>query len=293
MVVLKGASAPDERTDLENTRSLFSLPWFSGRVFAGLQAAMHEDGAKALSVEGAFMSQLILQLLDWQRDGALFNSGLYSFYSFCQQRVHRSKAQIYQDLWVLYMLKEKRNGYFVEFGACDGELLSNTALLEQEYGWTGILAEPNPVWHEALRRNRSCAVSTKCVHSSSGDTVQFDNIPSMPELSRMTDIIPDDVHERNGNRNEKVSLAVETISLADLLREYNAPTEIDYLSIDTEGSELAIIENFDFDAYSFRLISIEHAGDQSKRREIANILVYNGYTVWRSELSRWDDWFFK
>lgn len=253
---------------------------------------MHQDKDKALAAEGAFMSQLMLQLLDWQREGELFNQGLYSFYAFCQQRLDRSMAQIYQDLWVLFMLKEKRDGYFVEFGACDGELLSNTALLERDYGWTGILAEPNPVWHDALKANRKCAISTRCVHAETGRTIEFDNIPGMPELSRVSGIVPDDIHERNGNRSTKVTVNVETISLLDLLREHDAPAVIDYLSVDTEGSELSILEAFDFGEYSFRLISVEHAGEARKREAVKQLLESKGYTRWRHEISRWDDWYF-
>ena len=65
-----------------------------------------------------------------------------------------SNAQLLQDLWVLYELKEKRNGYFVEFGACDGMSLSNTLLLEKTFGWQGALAEPARAWHAALYANR-------------------------------------------------------------------------------------------------------------------------------------------
>src|SRR3979409_966312 len=60
---------------------------------------------------------------------------------------HESKSQILQDLWVGYELNERRGGFFVEFGATNGVVNSNTWLLEKKYGWKGILAEPNPVWH--------------------------------------------------------------------------------------------------------------------------------------------------
>ena len=52
------------------------------------------------------------------------------------------KSQIYQDIFVLYTLNWKRNGFFVEFGATNGFDLSNSYLLEKDFGWKGILCEP-------------------------------------------------------------------------------------------------------------------------------------------------------
>ncbi|MEA2989895.1 MAG: hypothetical protein QOG83_2606 [Alphaproteobacteria bacterium] len=45
---------------------------------------------------------------------------------------------------MLHETGRKTSGYFVEFGATDGSNLSNTYLLERDFGWHGILAEPNP-----------------------------------------------------------------------------------------------------------------------------------------------------
>lgn len=215
---------------------------------------------------------------------------LIAFFSFAFLNRHRSRAQILQDLWVLHQTQEKRSGYFVEFGACDGLSLSNTLLLEKGYGWTGILAEPDPRWHEALYKNRSCHISTKCVHSASGEIMSF-SCATIPELSRITDVVPDDSHERSGNRRQAENVNVETITLLDLLREAEAPGYIDYLSIDTEGSEELILRDFDFSAYRFGLITIEHAGEQKKRNAIFKLLTKHGYRRWYPEMSRWDDWY--
>ena len=72
-------------------------------------------------------------------------------------------SQLKQDLFVLLETGFKRGGYFVEFGATNGIDLSNTYLLEREFGWTGILAEPATAWHEALQRNRNAIIDTDCV----------------------------------------------------------------------------------------------------------------------------------
>ena len=40
-------------------------------------------------------------------------------------------------------LGQRRDGFFVEAGAWDGEYLSNTKFFEKERNWTGLLVEPN------------------------------------------------------------------------------------------------------------------------------------------------------
>ncbi|MCJ2042985.1 FkbM family methyltransferase [Methylobacterium sp. J-078] len=183
----------------------------------------------------------------------------------------------------------KRNGFFVEFGVCDGLKLSNTVVLEKNFGWSGIIAEPARSWHDALFLNRSCSISTKCVYGKSGERITF-NETGERELSTIDSFSQSDSHapaRETGNRYE-----VETISLRDLLIERDAPRQIDYLSIDTEGSEFDIISNFNFDEFDVKLVSIEHNFTE-RREQIANLMANNGYRRVFSSLTLFDDWFIK
>ena len=85
---------------------------------------------------------------------------------------------------------------------------------------------------------------------------------------------------------------VKTISLYDLLEKYNAPKYIDYLSIDTEGSEYEILKNFDFEKYVFKIITCEH-NHTDMREKIYTLLTNNGYVRKYENLSQWDDWYVK
>lgn len=202
-----------------------------------------------------------------------------------------SKAQLRQDLFVLSELNFKKNGYFVEFGATNGVDLSNTYLLEKHFNWTGILAEPAQIWHEELKLNRTAAIETKCVWESSNEKLLFNEVTDdehQGELSTIDKFTSSDRHSDRRKSGRKYE--VETISLNDLLYLHNAPTTIDYLSIDTEGSEFAILAGFDFSKYNIKIITCEH-NHTSAREEIHKLLTSKGFSRKFEEFSEFDDWY--
>ena len=205
-----------------------------------------------------------------------------------QQWQSLSRSQLGQDLWVLEQLGWKQGGFFVEFGATDGVLLSNSWLLEKHFGWKGICAEPNPKLFERLQMNRSCTLSPACVYRTSGETMSFvlaDAYGGLEELGR------DDQHvdKRDAYAAAGNLIQVTTTSLLDLLRQNDAPEVIDYLSIDTEGSELAILEGYDWSSHQIRCITVEH-NFTKQRQDMRQLLQGIGYTC---QEAQWDDWYFK
>ncbi len=83
---------------------------------------------------------------------------------------------------------------------------------------------------------------------------------------------------------------VRTISLNDLLERHGAPSKIDYLSIDTEGSELEILRAFDFEHYAISVITCEN-NFSSQHSEIYELLTSYGFVRVFEDFSRWDDWY--
>jgi FkbM family methyltransferase len=205
-----------------------------------------------------------------------------------------SKSQLRQDLFVLSELGFKRNGYFVEFGATNGVDLSNTHLMEAKFGWDGILAEPAKIWHSSLKNNRSAAIETDCVWRSTGETLLFNEVNDenhSGELSTIDSFSNADIH-REVRKTTSNKYGVQTISLSDMLKKHNAPKEIDYLSIDTEGSEYEILSNFDFSEYDIKLITCEH-NYTPLRDKIHALLSKNGYERKFSNFSLFDDLYVK
>lgn len=201
----------------------------------------------------------------------------------------QSRAQLRQDLFVLLETGFKTSGFFVEFGATNGIDLSNTYLLENRFSWTGILAEPAKIWHEELKLNRSAIIDHDCVWSTSGESVSL-NIVEEAEFSTIEAFSSRDRHA--SKRQAGIRYEVNTVSLFDLLRRHNAPAEIDYLSIDTEGSEFAILSAFDFASYDISIITCEH-NFTNDRKAIFDLLSSHGYERKFTGLSKWDDWYVK
>ena len=204
---------------------------------------------------------------------------------FCKNLL-KLRSQIGQDLIALVLTQFKRDGFFVEFGAADGISASNTYILETEFNWSGILAEPARGWHESLKSNRSCAISPLCVWKSTGELLKFKEVPH--GFGTIKHFEGSDHWAETRSRG--YTYDVSTISLIDLLEHFNAPSQIDYMSLDTEGSELEILRSFDFDKYTFRFISVEH-NYTANRDLIHALLSRNGYSRISALDSKFDDWY--
>jgi FkbM family methyltransferase len=198
-------------------------------------------------------------------------------------------SQLQQDFVAKFFhsLKSNKPGFFVEFGASDGIVFSNSLLLEQKYSWTGIIAEPAKYWQDSLMKNRKCRIDFRCVWSESGKLIEFNETASA-EYSTINHFSDSDLHEEIRRSGRKYS--VETVSLKDLLDHHGAPNVISYLSVDTEGSEYEILEHFDFSEYSFNFISVEHNYGVN-RDNLKALLEGNGYSQVLQSHSEFDDWF--
>lgn len=201
----------------------------------------------------------------------------------------KSRSQLRQDLMVASYLNYKKKGYFVEFGATNGKDLSNTYLLEKEFLWDGILAEPAKIWHREIKKNRSVNINFNCIYSKSNMQIPFIET-KISELSTIIKFSKTDSHMFH-RKNGKI-YNTKSISLEDLLKKYKAPKNIDYLSIDTEGSEYEILKKFNFEKYNFKIITCEHNYNYN-RKKIYKLLTKKGYVRRFANISKFDDWYFK
>ena len=201
-----------------------------------------------------------------------------------------SKSQHGQDWFAEALIGQKiGEGFFVEFGVINGIQNSNSYYFEKVLKWNGIVAEPAKKWHKELNQNRNCIIETRCIYNSSGKMLEFIETDKWPGGNTLS------FHKDDDGAKRKISNSylVETILLNDMLKFHGAPKYIDFISIDTEGSEFEILDSFDFDKIKFGLILVEHNFIESKRSSIRSLLEKNGYKYLKisKEISKVDDWF--
>lgn len=91
------------------------------------------------------------------------------------------------------------------------------------------------------------------------------------------------------NINTKV---LKKYYMNDFFIKHKVPSNLDYLSIDTEGSEYVILEKFNFNKYRPKIITVEHNFIKSNMIYLKTLLSKNGYRSEYEELSGNDYWFY-
>jgi len=219
----------------------------------------------------------------------LFRNCPESMLSLLSFAFKNSKSQLLQDVVAARVTNFEEKDYFVEIGACDGISLSNTYYLEKFCSWNGILVEPAKFWREKISENRVSSIDSRAVFRTSGDYLEFSETtdPMLSTFSHLTNLDHMSIYRQRSD-----NYPVKTVSLNDLLSEHNAPKMINYLSIDTEGSEWEILSSLNFDEYSFDFISVEHNFTQNERL-VGELLEHKGYVRILDDITLFDAWYVK
>lgn len=185
-------------------------------------------------------------------------------------------SQLGQDAWVLERMPE--GGFFVEVGAYDGIQDSNTLALE-ELGWTGVLVEADPTLAALCRKNRDCIVKNACIGDGTYGYFYQAGVWSGLKGKCRPNIEAEHVRRQNP------AVLVATEPLSSLI-----PKEIDYLSIDTEGTEYEILRDYVLAGGKFKLLTIEVGSGQNDLGKICELLIPLGYRL--DKVTQWDAFFY-
>ncbi len=190
-------------------------------------------------------------------------------------------SQIGQDKYLNEQLfHNKKHGVFVDIGAHDGISYSNSYYFEKKLGWKGICVEPHPDRYKELVKNRKAACVQACIANANGKA-RFCKITGPLEmLSGLIDEydprhlirIDQDLSTHGGS---KQIISVDVFTLKFVLDKYKIK-KIDFMSVDTEGSEFPILQSIDLNKIYIGVIVVENNYQDNK---VKNYLLSKGYEL--------------
>lgn len=206
------------------------------------------------------------------------------------ERRKKYHAQYQQDRILNETLfRNRRHGIFCELGAFDGVTMSNTYFFEKNLYWTGICIEPLPQLFEQLQKTRQCICINACAYNER-KTVEFQaNEGYGIGLSGVIDAY-DEKHkdrirrEQALYRGKKSVLTMQTVLLQDIFDEWGYTT-IDYLSVDTEGSELEVLQGIDFRKTHVNVVVVEDNYPDSPKHQFVFELLLGHNFVFRQKIA--------
>ena len=175
-------------------------------------------------------------------------------------------AQGREDVYLLRLFGQNYKGFYVDVGANNGVLVSNTYSLYR-LGWRGICLEPNPEAYAELKSVRGEDVCLNVGAGLSPGTLQLTWKAGLTEGSTLQSV------DTNGRR----SAVVEVKPLTDILRANNAPSTFDVLSIDVEGVEIEVMKGLDWNIYRPHLIILEYNSGGKLNTEAVDFATALGY----------------
>lgn len=178
------------------------------------------------------------------------------------------------------IFKNNKNGFFVDIGANHPFKYSNSYFFESELNWNGICIEPQEKMYKLLKDNRKSIILNKGVYNKK-TVLKF--CTTVNELSGIIETYEPKHIERinreamqNNKKNHEIT-EIEVDTLENIFNEYNVKV-VDYVSLDTEGSELEILQGINYDKVKINLIDVEdNYPNSEKSKQINEFLLNKGF----------------
>ena len=226
-------------------------------------------------------------------------SKVFSNYSLFQHDFY-SSSQNRQDIFVVYAMNGMQGGSYIDIGANDGVTYSNSYMLEKQFGWSGLLVEPlkwlMPKIYEHRGANNN--ILNACVYNRTYLSAFIEVAPSPSHVQErgygedMYSGVQDTWSHVNNSwiPADRATNPVPCFHAQTILDAYNI-THVNYLSVDAEGADEAILRSIDWKRFSADIISFEWVEPDMYYR-LERMLYYEvGYE--RVELVSFDGMFFK
>jgi FkbM family methyltransferase len=166
----------------------------------------------------------------------------------------KSYSQYGEDLLIDAILGCKPTGTYVDIGANDPTLFSNTKRF-YDRGWTGINIEPNPLHFTGLLKKRNRDVNLNIGISDKESTLPFyvlkaDMVSTLDKNTAIRNCQDYDTSIQN-------VIDVPVSRLDTTLDTFLGGRTIDFMSIDVEGAEMLVLHGNNWNRYRPQVILIE------------------------------------
>lgn len=200
----------------------------------------------------------------------------------------KSYSQEQEDIILHEILKDVKEGFYVDIGANDPDVYSVTKLFYEE-GWHGINVEPLPDQFEMLaeKRERDINLNIAIGNKQGLMDLHFDGMGST-----LSDKVVKDNH-----LEDKETIPTVVWTLGRLFEEY-APADIHFCKIDVEGFEKEVLEGMDWSyrPWVFCMESTKPGTHIPCHEEWEHILIEHGYElkkvhgINRYYVDSWREW---
>ncbi|XP_071635748.1 protein Star isoform X2 [Temnothorax longispinosus] len=187
-----------------------------------------------------------------------------------------------QSTVIREIFNDKKNGFFIECGAYDGEMRSNTLFLERFNGWSGLLIEADPInFTKMLQKNRKAYLSPTCLSVTKSPTVatflMARNIGRLHEPENTTENAPAENTLDVAYTGEHIR--VQCLPLTLYIAALGVET-VDYFSLDIEGNEIDVLETIPFNEVDIKALSVEYIHNAKGRKYLIDMMDHRGYYVY-------------
>lgn len=172
----------------------------------------------------------------------------------------------------------KRNGLCIECGAANGIKGSNTYYFEKQKDWNCLCIEPNPEHRSSLLKHRLYHTICACSDKKGKQVLTIYKVGDNDISSSITSLDPDQrlIEDHKDIINHSYDVEVDVKLLGEVIHDYTGKKKIDFISIDTEGTELKVLQGFDFGYYDVTLFVIENNYNDP---EIEEFMKTKGYKL--------------
>jgi FkbM family methyltransferase len=169
--------------------------------------------------------------------------------------VNLSYSQDGEDMLLRRLFERQRKGFYVDVGAHHPYRFSNTCYFHRR-GWRGVNIDPNPDAIEAFRRERPSDINVCVGISDSPGDLNF-YFFNEPALNTFDASLAAEREKLPGYRLlEKRTIAVKRLD--DVLLQYlSQGQKVDFLSVDVEGTDLAVLRSNNWARFRPRILLVE------------------------------------